>query len=148
MELFHAEDFVSGGWHITTFNQICTETGHLALVEVDEAVGFMCHTTAKAPYWGTGQSGDHDLCFLNVALYAKVFTLLFHIHQEAFYFFFIFCHKGDVICISEVIDISPGNLDSSCASYSPAFRMMYSSYKLNKQSDNTLTYSFPNLDFL
>ena len=24
-----------------------------------------------------------------------------------------FCHKGGVICISEVIDISPGNLDSS-----------------------------------
>ena len=23
------------------------------------------------------------------------------------------CHKGGVICISEVIDISPGNLDSS-----------------------------------
>ena len=27
--------------------------------------------------------------------------------------FFTFCHKGGVICISEVIDISPGNLDSS-----------------------------------
>ena len=26
---------------------------------------------------------------------------------------FTFCHKGGVICISEVIDISPGNLDSS-----------------------------------
>ena len=25
----------------------------------------------------------------------------------------LFCHKGGVICISEVIDISPGNLDSS-----------------------------------
>ena len=26
-----------------------------------------------------------------------------------------FCHKGGIICISEVIDISPGNLDlSSC----------------------------------
>ena len=24
-----------------------------------------------------------------------------------------FCHKGGVICISEVIDISPSNLDSS-----------------------------------
>ena len=24
-----------------------------------------------------------------------------------------FCHKGSVICISEIIDISPGNLDSS-----------------------------------
>ena len=28
-------------------------------------------------------------------------------------FTFTFCHKGGVICISEVIDISPGNLDSS-----------------------------------
>ena len=26
---------------------------------------------------------------------------------------FTFCHKGGIICISEVIDISPGNLDSS-----------------------------------
>ena len=25
---------------------------------------------------------------------------------------FTFCHKGGVICISEVIDITPGNLDS------------------------------------
>ena len=41
-----------------------------------------------------------------------------------------------VICISEVIDISSGNLDSSCASPSPAFLMMYSVYKLNKQGDN------------
>ena len=56
MELFHTEDFVSGGWHIPIFNQICTEIGYLALVEVDEAVGFMCHLTAKAPSWGAGQS--------------------------------------------------------------------------------------------
>ena len=35
----------------------------------------------------------------------------FHFHQEALQFLFAFCHKGDVICISEVIDISPGNLD-------------------------------------
>ena len=26
---------------------------------------------------------------------------------------FAFCHKGGVICISEVVDISPNNLDSS-----------------------------------
>ena len=38
---------------------------------------------------------------------------------------------GGVICISEVIDISPGNVDSR-----PAFLMMYSTYKLNKQCDN------------
>jgi len=30
-----------------------------------------------------------------------------------FQFLFTFCHKGGVICISEVIDISSSNLDSS-----------------------------------
>ena len=31
-----------------------------------------------------------------------------------------FCHKGGVICISEVIDISPGNLDSSLCFLQPS----------------------------
>ena len=47
-----------------------------------------------------------------------------------------FCHKGGVICISEVIDISSSSLDSACASSNPAFLMIYSAYKLNKQRDN------------
>ena len=38
-------------------------------------------------------------------------------------------HKGGIICICEVII-------PSCASSSPAFLMMYSAYKLNKQGDN------------
>ena len=33
---------------------------------------------------------------------------------------FIFCHKGGVICISEVIDISPSNLDSSLCFFQPS----------------------------
>ena len=38
-------------------------------------------------------------------------------------------------------------LISVCASSSPAFLMVYSEYKLNKQFDDTaLTYSFPNLE--
>ena len=32
----------------------------------------------------------------------------------------IFCHKGDVICVSEVIDISPFNLDSSLCFFQPS----------------------------
>ena len=50
--------------------------------------------------------------------------------------------------MSEVVDISPETLIPACASSSPAFCMMYSAHKLNKQSDNiqVLTYSFPNLD--
>ena len=39
---------------------------------------------------------------------------------------FIFCHKGGVICISEVIDISPSILIAAYASSSPALLMMYS----------------------
>ena len=37
----------------------------------------------------------------------------FNFHQESLQFLFTFCHKGGVICLSEVIDISPGDLDSS-----------------------------------
>ena len=40
-------------------------------------------------------------------------TLLFHFHQEALQFLFAFCHKGGVICISEIVCVSPSNLDSS-----------------------------------
>ena len=45
-------------------------------------------------------------------------------------------NQGGVICISEVVDIFPGGLDSSCNSSSLAFCMMYSAFKVNKQSDN------------
>ena len=38
--------------------------------------------------------------------------------------------------------MSPGNLDSSCASSSPVFLMMYSPYKLNKQGNNMLPWQF------
>ena len=33
--------------------------------------------------------------------------------------FFTFCHKGGILCISEVIDISPSNLDSSLCFIQP-----------------------------
>ena len=60
----------------------------------------------------------------------QLFSLLFYFNQEALEFF-IFCHKGGVICISEVIDISPAILIPACASSSLAFHLMYSAYKLN-----------------
>jgi len=37
----------------------------------------------------------------------------FNFNQEALYFLFAFCYKGGVTCISEVIGISPGSLDSN-----------------------------------
>ena len=68
--------------------------------------------------WSDG-TRCHDLRFLNVELLANFFIILFHLHQEAFEFLFTFCHQGGVICISEVIDFSPGNLDSSLCFIQP-----------------------------
>ena len=56
-------------------------------------------------------------------------------------FFFTFCHKGGVICVSEVIDISPRN--PACASSSPEFLMMYSAYRLNNQGDSIQPWRTP-----
>ena len=39
---------------------------------------------------------------------------------KAVYCHLAFCHKGGVICISEIIDISPGNLDSSLYFFQPS----------------------------
>ena len=58
----------------------------------------------------------------------------FHFHQEALYFFTL-CHKGGIICISDVIDIYPAILIPACVLFSPAFLMMYAVYKLNKQDE-------------
>ena len=67
--------------------------------------------------------------------FKPAFSLFFHF-QEALQFLFTFCHKGGVICVSEVTDISASNLIPACVSSSPAFLMMYFAYKLNKQDDN------------
>ena len=44
--------------------------------------------------------------------------------------------KGGVICISEVLDISPGNLDSSFCFFYSSISHDVSAYTLNKQGDN------------
>ena len=84
--------------------------------------------------WSDG-TRCHDLCFLNVEFKANFFTFLFHFHQEGLYFFAL-CHKGGIICVSEVTDFLLAILIPAYASPSPAFCMMYSAYKLNKQGDN------------
>ena len=81
------------------------------------------------------QTRCHDLSFLNVEFQASFFSFLFHF-QEALQFLSAFCHKGGWNLMFEVTDISPGNLNSTCASSSPAFHMIYSAYKLNQQDDN------------
>ena len=84
--------------------------------------------------WSDG-AGCYDLQFWMLS-FKPTFSPSFHPHPEALQFLFTFCHKSGVICVSEVVDISPGNLNYTCASSTPAFRMMCSAYKLNKQGDN------------
>ena len=45
--------------------------------------------------------------------------------------------------MSEVIDISPGNLDSRLCFFQSSVLMMYSAYKLNKQGDNIQPWPTP-----
>ena len=75
----------------------------------------VCHCFHFFPIYlpWSDRTGCHDLSFLNAEFKANFFTLLFHFHQEALWFFFTFFHKGSVICIYEVIDISSSNLESS-----------------------------------
>ena len=47
-----------------------------------------------------------------------------------------FLPKGGVICISEVLIFLLAILIPACASFSRAFLMMHSAYKLNKRGDN------------
>ena len=61
----------------------------------------------------SGGTTCHGLSFLNAECQVSFFTLLFCFHQEALQFFFPFWHNGGVVCLSEVIDISPSNHDSS-----------------------------------
>ena len=67
--------------------------------------------------------------------------------KRLFSFLFTFCHKGGVICISEVFGISPDNLDSSLCFIQLSVSHDVLSYKLNKQGDNIQPWhSFPYLE--
>ena len=74
--------------------------------------------------------GKSDFSFFNIEFQVSFLTLLFH-PQEYLEFLFTFCHSNGIICISEVVDISPGILDFSCDSSSLAFHIVYSAHKLN-----------------
>ena len=56
---------------------------------------------------------------------------------------FTFCHKGGVICISEVIAISPGNLDSSLCFIQSSILHDVLCMKCNKQGDNIQSWCTP-----
>ena len=61
--------------------------------------------------------------------------------KRLFSFLFAFCHKDGVVCISEIIDISPSNLDSSLCFIHPS--ILHDAYELNKQGDNIQPWCIP-----
>ena len=78
---------------------------------------FHCFPQLLAMKWGDRVPWSS---FFESWVLSQIFTLLFHFHQEALEFFFTFCHKGGVIYISEVIDVSAGNLDFSLCFIQPS----------------------------
>ena len=88
--------------------------------------------------WSDG-TRCHDLFFwmlsFKPALSLSSFTCIKRLFNSSF------CHKGGTICISEVINVFPSNLDSSLCFIQPTFSHDVLSCKLNKQ-----VYSFPNLE--
>ena len=84
---------------------------------------------------------EHRLC---LPFWLLWITLLWtFVYTYLFEFLFTFCHKGGVICIFEVIDISLWNLDSNLCFTQPSICMMYSAYKLNKQGDKMQPWCTP-----
>ena len=92
--------------------------------------------------WSEG-TGCHDLCFLNVELSANFFTLLFHFHQELFRSSSLFAIRVVSLHIWGYWYFSRQSWIPACASSSPAFLMMYSACKLNKQGDNIQSWRTP-----
>ena len=94
--------------------------------------------------WSDG-TGYHDLCFLNVGFLASFFTLLFHFQKRLFTFSSLSSIRVVSSAYLRLLKVLLAILIPACASSSLAFRMMYSAYKLNKQSDDTQSWctAFP-----
>ena len=82
----------------------------------------LCHYFHCFPIYLPWSDGTrcHDHHFLMLSCKPAFSLSYFNFIKRLFsFFFFAFCHKGDVICISDIIDISPGNLDSSLCFIQP-----------------------------
>ena len=77
--------------------------------------------------WNDG-TRCHDLSFLNVELKANFFTLLFHFHQEAFSSSSLSAIRVVSSAYLRLLQFLPAILIPACASSSPAFLMIYSTY--------------------
>ena len=90
--------------------------------------------------WSDG-TGCHDLSFLNVELYANFFTLLFTFINRLFSSSLLSAIRLVSFAYVRLLIFFSAVLIPACASSSPAFLIMYSAYKLNKQGDNIQLFS-------
>ena len=93
--------------------------------------------------WSDAMGPDAIILLYWMLSFKPTFSLSFFTFNGLFCSSSLFCHKSGVICISEVIDISPCNLNSSLCFIQPRVLMMYSAYKLNKQGDNIQPWHTP-----
>ena len=70
----------------------------------------------------SGGNECHD--FFECCILSQLFHFPLSNSSRGSLILFYFCHKGGVICISEIVDIAPNNLDSCLWITSPAFCMM------------------------
>ena len=77
--------------------------------------------------------------------FKPTFSLTFHFQQRLFSSSLLSARRVVSSAYLRLLIFLPAILILACASSSPAFLMMYSTYKLNKQSDNTQP-SFPYLE--
>ena len=82
-------------------------------------------------------TGCHDLSLLNVEIQAIFLTLLFHLIKRLFSSSSFSANRVASSSYLRSLIFFPANLVPPCDSSSPAFLMIRSAYKLNKQGDNT-----------
>ena len=112
------------------------------ILEPKKTVWHCFHCVPIYSPWSDG-TGCHDLSFLNVELEANFFTLLFHFHQEAFSSSSLSAIRVVSSAYLRWLIFLPAILIPACVSSSPAFLMMCSAYKLNKQGDDIQPWCTP-----
>ena len=72
-----------------------------------------CHYFHFFPfYWPRDMGQDATILVSLMLSFKPAFSFCFSPLSESLWFLFTVCHQSGVVWISEVVDISPGNLDS------------------------------------
>ena len=91
--------------------------------------------------WSDG-TGCHDFSFLIVS-FKPTFSLSFFTFIKMLFSSSLFAIRVVSSAYLRLLIFLPAILISACASFSPAFHMMYSSFNLNKQGDNIQPWHTP-----